>query len=418
MFKLNKNLSLFKSARLVFKALETSEPPAMPESKDTALTPAEHKAERAKTTKKILEGVKQDRAALSNEQGTALTLKTEENHGDKLLMEDTSILIAQRGTGSKHNEKGWKGLALTTDSVKVLDRQVKLINGVEMVKVKLSHKLYTKPGAKDRYRTYIGYVPKKSFDPSVKLRAPEPDKSEREESIDRKAPNPIKHAYLLTANFFKNHGARSAIDYPHDFVVFGKKIHCNLQLLYGTGIHDRLLVKIKEDPKTKNPILEVYSPINIEAQDPDGKTQSLSKIAFLGNFLPTTNNIKNFIAVMAKHKEARITKWTEEFKEKLRQKKLKTAKAKFKQLFAKYDIKGASTGTTKGRDGKNKFVITYSRSGVSTGNQNLITATIDTSKDTFDYTVNGQHTHGLDATLRFAESILKREVGSPEETEE
>lgn len=137
----------FRSSRLVFNH-ET------PES-----SPKSAAERRAESTREIIDDAKKTRLSIQGAEITEKAIETDER-SKHLLKEDTSILISQKGSGSKHNEAGWKGLALTTDDVTILDYNTRKINGKEYVKVKLNHKI---GGVKNRYRTYVGYIEKEAF---------------------------------------------------------------------------------------------------------------------------------------------------------------------------------------------------------------------------------------------------------------
>ncbi|MEK7673486.1 MAG: hypothetical protein AAB373_06405, partial [Patescibacteria group bacterium] len=146
-----KNINLFKSSRLVF-GHET--PDGLPEN-----TAAKSRQE---TVHEIAKTVQQERQALMSKQETDLTIDTDRRDKGHLLKESATILISQNGTGSKHNSVGWRGLALPTDSIKILSKNITNIKGKEYVKVRVKHEIPSK-GENKKYRIYVGYIEKSAF---------------------------------------------------------------------------------------------------------------------------------------------------------------------------------------------------------------------------------------------------------------
>ncbi len=80
------------------------------------------------------------------------------------LKDDATILISEKGEGSKHNIAGWKGLAWKDDKVEILDHKIVKIGDARYVKAKVIHNLnkYKNP-KQPEYRTYTGYIETSSF---------------------------------------------------------------------------------------------------------------------------------------------------------------------------------------------------------------------------------------------------------------
>ena len=158
MFQFHKPFS-FKANRLIF-----GENDPLP-SESEKLSAAER---RRLTSKEIYADANKRRQDIQAAETLAgQTLDTDETDKTHLLKENTYILISQKGEGSKNNAAGWRGFADTTDSIKILDRKIKKINGTEYVKVQLKHKLYTKPNSPAKFRTYVGYIERSKFKDSA-----------------------------------------------------------------------------------------------------------------------------------------------------------------------------------------------------------------------------------------------------------
>ncbi len=384
-----KTLNGFKPNHLVFDDMPP-EKNISPQSEDKQISATEHEAERVKTTKEILEGIQQDRTALAHEQATDLTLETKESDGDKLLKADTYILISRRGAGSKHNTAGWKGLALATDSVKVLNPRVKLIGGVEMVKVKLTHKLYSKPGAKERFRTYTGYIEKSQFKSSEQFTAlaKEPKTPESKENVLINAQLKFKQLfekYKLPGKQTKittelNRTNIWTINYEkHDLVTRGGTV---LQVtIFSENEPFRYLV----GRETKNTLDDALKSAESILEKEIGTVSSPSAPPTLK---PT------------------------ELREDPREIELRDAQTKFIKLFKEYNrIPGISTNITKKTNPDRTWTISFEKNPWTPDNATIVEVTVDPTKEPIEYSVNQNPATGLEDALISTNTILHKEIG-------